>query len=365
MDGSPERGSPQEPSYLAAAEVQGGFDETAKLPTRLERYATARARALETLAHLEAVTQGADYNPMQQAILSRKAKGLKACGEFLHFRDYITAGKVRLHAANFCKAHLLCPLCGIRRCAKSLDAYLKRYKFIMGEKPHLQAAMLTLTVKDGPDLLERFEHLRRIVATLLDRRSQARRGRNMVTEWVKIEGLVGSYEFKRGENSGEWHPHVHMAILYSGRLDFVAMREEYKRISGDSHVFRVDQFKHPGEPEKDFVEVFKYSVAFQELEPDDLISAFLALSGRRLLFSAGAFWGVVIPESLCDEPLDGLPFVDLFYRFGKGGYSLLASRVDGQITFSDLDQDEECLTAFNAIKGADTRTIRKPRRKPA
>jgi hypothetical protein len=320
----------------------------------LDRYAGARARALQTLAHLEGVLQGEAFNPLQVGSLRRKAQSMKECGNYLHFRDYHTAGKVRLHAANFCRVHLLCPLCAVRRGAKSLGAYLTRYRVIMAGNPNLKAAMLTLTVKDGPDLLERFNHLRGIVSELLKRRSHARgKGRHQ-TEWAKIEGLVGSYEFKRGENSGLWHPHVHIAILYLGRLDYKAMREEYLRISGDSHVFRVDHFKHPDEPEKDFVEVFKYSVAFQELEQDDLMTAFLALSGRRLLFSAGAFWGVDIPESFLDEPLDGLPFVDLFYAYIEGKYSLIASRTNGEVFFTDPDTTHS-LAAFSALKGSESR----------
>lgn len=337
-----------------AAEVQGGLDESASLPTRLGRYASARARALQTLSHFEAAIQGEAFSPAQIPVMRRKARDMRECGDYLHFRDYHTVGKVRLHAANFCRVHLLCPLCAIRRGSKALGAYLTRYRVIMADQPHLKAAMLTLTVKDGPDLLERFNHLRKIVSALLDRRSRGRGTSRHKTEWAKIEGLVGSYEFKRGSNSGEWHPHVHIAILYSGRLDFKAMREEYKRISGDSHVFRVDEFRHPDEPEKDFVEVFKYSVAFQELEQDDLMTAFATLSGRRLLFSAGAFWGVEIPESFLDEPLEGLPFVDLFYAFMQGKYSLVASRVDCEVTFSDPDAPAS-IAAYNAIKGSDAR----------
>ena len=41
--------------------------------------------------------------------------------------------------------------------------------------------------------------------------------------------------------------------------------------------------------------------------------------------------GVNIPEELTDEPLEGLPFVELFYKFMKGiGYSY-----QRQSTFSE------------------------------
>ena len=47
------------------------------------------------------------------------------------------------------------------------------------------------------------------------------------------------------------------------------------------------------------------------------------LRGSRLLFSLGVFRGVQVLESLTDEPLDDLPYFDLFYRYFAGlGYSM-------------------------------------------
>ncbi|WP_430930393.1 hypothetical protein, partial [Pseudomonas aeruginosa] len=69
--------------------------------------------------------------PAQNAVKARA--GLSACGEWLHFREYYTVDKIRLHAASFCKQHLICPLCAIRRGAKSLAAYLARYDVIRAQ----------------------------------------------------------------------------------------------------------------------------------------------------------------------------------------------------------------------------------------
>jgi hypothetical protein len=47
------------------------------------------------------------------------------------------------------------------------------------------------------------------------------------------------------------------------------------------------------------------------------------LSGKRLVFSFGLFWGVQVPEELADEALDDLPYTEELYRFVFGaGYSL-------------------------------------------
>ena len=60
--------------------------------------------------------------------------------------------------------HLLCPLCAIRRGSKALKSYLDRWAAIQAEKPAMRPFLVTLTVKDGEDLSERFNHLFRLSA---------------------------------------------------------------------------------------------------------------------------------------------------------------------------------------------------------
>ena len=54
------------------------------------------------------------------------------------------------------------------------------------------------------------------------------------------------------------------------------------------------------------MEVFKYAVKFSDLTLADNWHAAQILKGKRLLNSFGSFRGVDIPDSLLDEPLDGL-----------------------------------------------------------
>ena len=44
------------------------------------------------------------------------------------------------------------------------------------------------------------------------------------------------------------------------------------------------------------------------------------------MFSLGEFRGVEVPDKLTDEPLDELPYFDLFYRYiSESGYNLVHS----------------------------------------
>ncbi|WP_264973583.1 protein rep, partial [Pseudomonas aeruginosa] len=132
--------------------------------------------------------------PAHDAVKARA--GLSACGEWLHFREYYTVDKIRLHAASFCKQHLICPLCAIRRGAKALAAYLARYEVIRAERPDLSPYLVTLTVKNGPDLAERFQHLHESLRLLLARRRRFDAGSRGApwTELCLAEGAVYTFE---------------------------------------------------------------------------------------------------------------------------------------------------------------------------
>jgi hypothetical protein len=286
-----------------------GVDEAELLGERIARYGQAHTRSLLMLEHL----RGA---PSVEA--TKTAAGLANCGNYLHFREYFTVGKVRLHNAQFCKQHLVCPLCAIRRGAKALGAYLARWQVIQEERPDLHPYLLTLTVKNGDDLDERQAHLTKSLRKLLDRRRNFNAGvaRAPWTELCKAEGAVYTLELTNKGNG--WHPHCHMIVLAASAPSQSVLSAEWHRITGDSMI--VDCRPITGDPSEGFMEVFKYAVKFSDLTLEDNWHAAQRLKGKRLLNSFGLFRGVEIPESLLDEPLDELPYWDRFYRFMGGEY---------------------------------------------
>jgi hypothetical protein len=248
----------------------------------------------------------------------KTSASLASCGNYLHFREYFTVGKVRLHNATFCKQHLVCPLCAIRRGAKALGAYLTRWQVIQEEHPDLRPYLLTLTVKNGDDLDERQAHLTKCLRRLMDRRRYFNAGIRGApwTELCKAEGAVYTLELTNKGNG--WHPHCHMIVLAASAPSQSALSAEWHKITGDSMI--VDCRPITGEPSEGFMEVFKYAVKFSDLSLADNWHAAQRLKGKRLLNSFGLFRGVQIPESLLDEPLDSLPYWDRFYRFIQGAY---------------------------------------------
>lgn len=301
---SPPDDKRESPDQVVLDRASGGIET---LPDRAKRYGKAKSLALDVAQYIE------EAHAEEVLLLSK----LRSCGEYLLFRHYFTVDQVRLHAGSFCNKHLLCPLCAIRRGSKALKAYLDRWQVIQTEKPALKPFLVTLTVKDGPDLAERFKHLFDSQHELWKRKQ---RGRGSVLDGV--EGAVWSYEVKRGKKSGDWHPHLHMIALAENPPDAFRLSQEWHEITGDS--FIVDVRPITGDPVEGFMEVFKYAVKFSDQPLADTWHAFQVLKGKRLLGSAGCFRGVEVPDTLLDEnDLDGLPFVELFFRYLNGrGYSL-------------------------------------------
>jgi hypothetical protein len=300
--GDPKRENPSE------LQLEGVPDGIEALPKRIDRYGKAKKGALDVADYMETI-------PKHQA-MGAKVKG---CGDYLIFRHYFTVDRVKLHGASLCRKHLLCPLCAIRRGAKSLAAYLQRWEVIHASNPALKAYLITLTVKDGDDLKERFNHLQKSQRELWMRKHRGR----VSSPLVGVVGAVWSYEVKRGKNSGSWHPHLHMIALAETMPDAFALSAEWHNITGDSFIVDVRPISQE-DPASGFVEVFKYAVKFSDQCPADTVHAWVTLAGKRLLQPAGAFVGVEVPENLLDdsEGFEGLPYVALFYCYLPGGFSL-------------------------------------------
>ena len=321
-----------------------GVDEVSNFGDRIARYGQAHSRAVAMLEHL----RGA---PEVEA--EKTAAGLATCGNYLHFREYFTVGKVRLHNATFCKQHLVCPLCAIRRGAKALGAYLARWEVIQEQRPELRPYLLTLTVKNGDDLEERHAHLTGSLRKLMTHRRNFNAGvpRSPWTELCKAEGGVYTLELTNKGNG--WHPHCHMILLAASEPSQSAISAEWHRITGDSMI--VDCRTITGDPSEGFMEVFKYALKFSDLELEDNWHAAQVLKGKRLLNSFGLFRGVQVPDSLLDEPLDSLPYWDRFYRFIEGEYRFTGEspKAEGQGASGSVQSDDAAPRAYEVVQEAD------------
>lgn len=299
-----------------AGDTKSGADDAAAFAGRLERYAEAKNRSLVMADYIKA-----DIPVNEQS--ARVLQALETCGSYLVFRDYYTVGKIRLSGMCSCKKHLICPLCAIRRGAKSVRAYLEKLRVIQAEHPGLKAYLVTLTVANGPDLAERFAHLVNSLKRYHQKRRDGLKGQRLV-EVCKALGAVWSFEVKKGKNSGLWHPHTHAVWLCEEEPRLNQLRDEWREVTGDSYIVDIRPFHNQNDVASGFLEVFKYAVKFSSMEPADTWHVFQTLKGTRLVASFGYFFGVKVPETMTDDDLpEDLPYIELFYRYIRGaGYSL-------------------------------------------
>lgn len=284
-----------------AGESREGF-RTDGLSNRLQRYGSARENALKFRRYL--VEQRED----------KLADALGDCGNYATFRDYFTIGQTRLAKMCTCRKHLICPLCAIRRGAKALRVYLARVEHLRAADPTLKAYMVTLTVKNGDDLRERFSHLASNVRTLHRRRSRG----NTQSEVLKARSAVWSYEFTNKGNG--WHPHVHAVWLCHQAPDSFKLSREWQALTGDSYIVDVRPMDE-SDPVSAFLEVFKYALKFSDLADPDRLHAYKTLKGKRLQDSFGALRGLDVEPSESDELLDDLPYIERMFQFVQGvGY---------------------------------------------
>lgn len=335
---------------------KNGSSEILGLADRVERFSTAKTNQYKILNYLR---DGSSSHPVGRILKLREDLG--GCGNYLVFHQYQNKS-VRLGKASFCKKHFLCQLCAIRRGCKQVESYVKKLESVQAQNPTLRPFLLTLTVRNGNDLKERFKHLNDSVQALMKRRRNYI-SRGSASEFGKCEGGVYSYEFTK--SSSGWHPHVHMVVLLEPDhlINFPmegapkkhskeewalvspknkaiekqkwvnfglskkdsGLSKEWKKITGDSDI--VDLRPIEGDVAMGFVEVFKYALKFSELEPSDNVQAYFDLmnsssSMPRFTGSFGVLWGVKVPDTLLDETFDDLPYLELFYKYTKDGYSL-------------------------------------------
>lgn len=297
---------------------------------RISRYGDRRKRAVQFqrwLSDTQDLTHRED--------LQKVSADLRQCASWLKFHHYYRLDDIRLAAAYTCKRHLVCPFCAARRGSKTVERYLDRLRVVLQERPGLKLGLLTLTVKNGPDLVERHTHLECSWRRLQERRRDwLKKGRGY-TELAKVAGALFSYEVT---NKGKgWHPHLHAIVLLDDWLDQGKLSAEWQAITGDSYIVDIrrigkglhDMLDTTGNIVPDvvdaFTEVSKYALKFSDLSFSDNLHAFETLRGKRLQGAFGAFWGVKVPETLLDDLLASEPYLELVYRFNGKAYDLTAA----------------------------------------
>ena len=238
------------------------------------------------------------------------------CGTWLHLREWIDhGGETRLINANFCKKHLICRTCAARRSVRLVEAYAGKVATVMQAEPGLVPAMVTLTLKNGPNLSERLEHGKKAWRAMqtAKRKGASESGRHLAVQWNRVAGCIKAVEIKPGV--GGWHPHLHCFTLLSEYIDQRKLSEEWQRFTGDSMI--VDVRKCYGEPLAALFEVVKYVTKFgEDMSNEMLWDVYQTCQGSRFIDPQGCLRGVPEPDIDADNT-NGLsgPTIDYIARW--------------------------------------------------
>lgn len=316
------------------------MDSNANHRARITSFNTRKQQSKAMSQWLYVHKDKAPLYSAEQNRLGYYASSLGGCASWLLFKHYYTLDKYKLDKFISCKKHMLCSFCSALRGSKQAKAYHDKAKAIMKEKPHLKLVFLTLTLKNGDDFLERFNHLEQSFQTLKDRRRdflKKGRGKN---EFCKIDGCVYSYEITNKGNG--WHPHLHIVALVDDWIDREKLSKEWEAITGDSKIIDVRRIKpdSKGDYMEAFMECFKYCMKFSEMSKEHIWEVHEKLSPeklnkqgivkrrlKRLHGSLGSFWGVKVPDDLTDDKEetigDNTPFMAILYGYRNSAYSVL------------------------------------------
>jgi hypothetical protein len=249
---------------------------------------------------------------------------IKWCGGWLHFREWIQMDETRLLNANFCKKHLLCQACAVRRAAKMNEAYAPKVQSVCEDHPNLIPAMITLTVKNMDDLAAGIQHLKDSWGRMLaaKRKGAAGSERHLPVEWNKVLGSLRALEVTKGKD-GLWHPHLHVFTLLSAYINQKALSAEWERFSGDSRIVGVTKCR--GGIEAGLREVLKYSCKFSSLTSEETLHVHDVCKGSRLIDPQGVLRGVPEPD-IDSDSIEGLtgPYRDFIALWvqGQARYSI-------------------------------------------
>jgi hypothetical protein len=136
-----------------------------------------------------------------------------------------------------------------------------------------------------------------------------------------------SYEVTNKGNG--WHPHIHMIALLDNYIDQKKLSDEWEAITKDSKIVDIRKITSKSGKTLDIsdalLEVFKYALKFSDLDLELTWEAYRTLKGKRLLGAFGNLWGGSLePDSMLDDLLDDLPYLEMFYTYSKylGSYEL-------------------------------------------
>lgn len=206
----------------------------------------------------------------------------------------------KIFKSNACKQHRLCANCASIRAKKSAMDLAEAIYALSLYFPNIRPVFVTITIKNGPDIAERFRHIMNGFKRLQKKRTNAREGKGSCLRQYSLGGLF-SCEIKHTDK-GLWHPHLHGVELLPTWVNLreydTELETDWLGITKDSFVTRVKAIRMttPEELIKSCMEICKYSMKQASMTPALQYEAYKATSNKKLVRRFGVLRGFTMSE---------------------------------------------------------------------
>jgi len=246
------------------------------------------------------------------------------CGSWLKFRHYDQINKKTLYKARFCKKDKICPACAARRAAKQVQKVMLQ---LQSNKDIIDGYWyyIVLPVKHnmGEDFMIVFNRLQNALKKINQSIRNQSRNKFSNNWFSQFDGIMYSIEETKTDNG--WNIHANLLCrsqkLVTGLIKkgnnydtFWSLEavETLKNIAEGSHNISISPINIKEEKDllKNLQEVFKYSLKFQDLSPDDLLTAYLCLYKKRLLGTMGTLRNLKTDVELNGDDVENQIFIE-------------------------------------------------------
>ena len=267
-------------------------------------------------------------NSLHNSFLKKTTReAVYSCGSWLEFRQYNQTDKTKLHNANFCKQDKLCPACAMRRASKQVQKvheYIKSNPDLL--KKHWYYIVLPVQHTKEEDFATVYNRLRSGLDKIKKNLQKKRSGqKNKKSFFSKFEGVFYSIEITKSKNG--WNIHANLMALTSTKINGIykkgktfvhdeIMQEWAKFTDNNSYIHSINEIDMSTDETliKNLLEIFKYSLKFQDLSHEDLKEVYIKTYKKRLLGGFGSLYGIKVDTDMKEEELNE-EYLEIIYRF--------------------------------------------------
>lgn len=252
------------------------------------------------------------------------------CGSWLKFRHYEAIDKKSLYKARFCMKDKICPACAARRASKQVQKVMQQLQ----SNKHLISASwyyIVLPVKHhmGEDFMTVLNRLQNALKKINQSIRDKNRGKSVLNWFSQFDGIMYSIEETKTENG--WNIHANLLCRTKEPVQGLIKKpnknafwnveavKTLEQIADGSKNISITPINISSEEDllKNLQEVFKYSLKFQDLHPDDLLTAYLCLYRKRLLGTMGTLRNLQIEVDLQGDDVENQIFIETMYHYTK------------------------------------------------